>query len=80
MGTIGTSEIILYMEVSLIQGLNNTGKYYCGARISVLIRRVSFIQRVFNREVSLYSVYGVCHGCSVSVFSSCHNRLVQCHI
>ena len=52
--TIGTTEKVLYMEVSLIQRLNNTAMYYCGIETGVLNREVSFIQRVPNREVPLY--------------------------
>ena len=46
MDTIGTTKTVLYMEVSLIQRLNNTVKYYCGMRPSVLNREMSFIQGV----------------------------------
>ena len=34
--TIGTTKTVLYMEVSLIQRLNNAIKYYCGMRGSTI--------------------------------------------
>ena len=43
------------MEVSLIQGLSNTVKYYRRTRTSVLNREVSFTQIVLYREVPLYT-------------------------
>ena len=52
MDPIGTIKTVLYMEVSLIQRLSNTVKYYCGTRTSVLNREMSFIQSGLNREVS----------------------------
>ena len=54
--TKGTSETVLYMEVSLIQRLSNAVIYYCGmtTATNVLNREASFIQRVLNREVPLY--------------------------
>ena len=43
--TIGTTKIVLHMEVSVIQWVNNTVMYYCGTRISVLnIQFFSFIK------------------------------------
>ena len=54
MDTIGTTKTVLYMEVSFIQWLNNTVKYYRGTRTSVLNREMSFIQGVLCREVPLY--------------------------
>ena len=51
--TIRTTKTVLYMEVSLIQRLSNTVKYYCGMRTSVL-KEVSFIQSVLYREVPLW--------------------------
>ena len=58
MDTIGTSEIVLYMEVSLLQRLSNTVIHYCGTRASAINREVLFIQRVLNKEVPLYKEGG----------------------
>ena len=49
------------MKVSLIQRLSNTVMHYCGTKISVLNREVSFIQGVLDRE-----------GSTVAGFSSGH--------
>ena len=45
MDTIRTTKLILYMEVSLIQWLNNAVKYYCGTKKVSLIERGNFINR-----------------------------------
>ena len=58
-GTIGTPEIVLHMEVSLIHRLSNTVMYhmYCRMRTSFLNTEKFFIQRVLNREVLLYTLF-----------------------
>ena len=61
-------KIILYIEVSVIQKLSNRVMYYCGMKMSVVNREVSFIQTVLNREIPLkynflllYSMHCVVH-------------------
>ena len=44
-GHIGTTKIVLAMEVSSIQELNNTVIYYCGTGTSVFNIEFTFIQR-----------------------------------
>ena len=56
--TIGTSEIVLHMEVSLIQRLSNTIMYYCGTGTSPLNTEVPFIQKVLSREFPPHTTYG----------------------
>ena len=45
MDTIGTAKAVLYVQVSLIQWLNNTAMYCSGSRTSVLNREMSSIER-----------------------------------
>ena len=52
--TIGTTENVVYMEVSSIPSLNNTAMHYNGTGTGVLHGEVSFIQTVPNGELSLY--------------------------
>ena len=56
MDTIGATKTVLYMEVSLIQRLIITVKFYCGIRTSGLNREMYFIQSVLVREVPLYTI------------------------
>ena len=53
--TIGTNTTVPYLEVSLIQRLNNTVMYCCDVRASVLNGEVSFIQSVCS------TVYDISH-------------------
>ena len=49
------------MEVSLIQRLNDTVKYYCGTSTGVFNREVPFIQSVLYREASVVCILGSKH-------------------
>ena len=53
MPIIGTTKIVLYMEVSLFQRLNNIMKYYYGTRTHVLSKKVSFIEE-FHYKMCLF--------------------------
>ena len=46
MDTVGTSEIVLYMEVCLIQRLSSTVIQYCEMRTNVLNRAVPFVRSI----------------------------------
>ena len=48
MDTIRTTKTVLYMEVFLIQRLNDTVKYYCGREQVSLIERFHCTKRTRN--------------------------------